>query len=197
MSKEDEGKEGHEENVQQNEEDVLGEMARLLGRKVSDRFGGGKEPGRKTVFDGLGRDDVGLNALEQGESPDLFYQLLQLSITDIAISPLGEFNDLGGHIDQDEDKWRYDDEENRDRHQQRDRIVPLRERFPEPRVDRIECKGEDRRPKNSREERREDMKNFVDDKGQDGDKEKRDELFAFHGISLADFPILTSKTLTS
>jgi hypothetical protein len=88
-----------------------------------------------------------------------------------------------GHIDENHDQWRDDDEKYRDGHQECDRIFPFRERFSQFCIKRIEREREDRRPENSREERREDVKDLINNEGQDSDEEKGDELFAFHGVS--------------
>jgi hypothetical protein len=113
--------------------------------------------------------------------------LLQLSIADITVTPLGKFDDLFGHVDENHDKRRDDDKKYNDRHQKRDRIVPFRERSPKFCVKGVERKRENGRPENSCEERRKNVKDFVNNKNQGCNEEKGDELFAFHGFSPNSF----------
>ena len=120
----------------------------------------------------LGREEVGLDILKPGKPPDLLDQLLQFSLPDIAISPLGKFDDLGGHVDERHDQGRYHDEEYCDGHEKSDRIVPSRERFAQFFIDGIERERKDRRPKDGREEGRKNTKNLVDNEGQDADEKK-------------------------
>ena len=116
--------------------------------------------------------------------------MLQFSVPHIVVGPLGKFDDLCGHIDKDHDERWYDDQKDSNGHEERDRVVSLREEFSQLCVDRIEGKGQDRSPENSREEWRKNEENFIDDEGKDRDKEERNELFTLHGDSLADSLVL-------
>ena len=78
-----------------------------------------------------------------------FHQLLQFPVANVTVGPLGKFNDLRGHVDEDHDQRRDDDEKYRDRHEQRDRIIPFGEHFSEFRVERVKREREDGRPKNN------------------------------------------------
>jgi hypothetical protein len=191
----DKSEKGHKENVQEDKEDVLGESSGLGRGEVPEILRGSEEPGGQAVFDRLGSGKVGLDILEPRKSPDLLDQLFQFSITDITIGPMREFDDLGGHINDDKNKGRNDNEKYRNGHNESDGIVPLRERFAKFFVKRVKGERKDRRPKNSCEERREDVKDLVYNESQDSDEEKRDELFAFHGLSPNACPSFKKKNL--